>query len=82
MRAHKSLTAAGTLAAASAIALILGGCSYDYFQRTDRVSHSAGDAVKANLERETVNPSPKSSNSTGGLGKNGEVSPTPIPPGD
>ena len=60
---------------AAAIALALGGCSYDYLQRTDRVGYSAGDAVKANLERETLDPAKGSAYSTKGLGKNGVVVP-------
>lgn len=67
-----------TLAAARAAALlavlsVLAGCTYDYLQRTDRVSYSAGDAVKANLARETANPAKGSMYSTKGLGKNGVV---------
>jgi hypothetical protein len=59
----------------AAIALTLGGCTYDYLQRTDKVGYSAGDAVKANLERETADPSRDSSYSTKGLGKDGPVVP-------
>ena len=71
-------------AAALAAALaLLGGCTYDYLQRSDKVAYSAGDAVKANLERQTINPSRGSSTSTKGLGKNGSVietdTPTPTP---
>lgn len=51
----------------------LGGCAYDYVQRTDRVAYSAGDAVKANLERETTNPSHAAQYDTKGLGRNGNV---------
>ena len=43
-----------TASAAIALALALGGCAYDYLQHTDRVSYSAGDAVKANLEAQTI----------------------------
>ena len=49
---HNALRAAAVLALLSALA----GCAYDYRQRTDRVGYSAGDAVKANLARETTNP--------------------------
>jgi hypothetical protein len=56
-----------------ALSLALGGCAYDYTQRTDRVAYSAGNAVKANLERETVNPTSASRYSTKGLGRNGMV---------
>ena len=36
------------VAAAIALLAVLGGCSYDYMQRTDRVGYSAGNAVRAN----------------------------------
>lgn len=63
------------LVLAALLALPLGGCAYDYMQRIDRVSYSAGNAVHANIERETRNPSSKSKTSTKGLGKNGPVVP-------
>ena len=53
----------------------MGGCSYDYEQHTDRVAYSAGDAVRANLEAETVNPYKRSVYRTGGLGADGNVIP-------
>jgi hypothetical protein len=59
----------------AATALVLGGCTYDYLQRTDKVGYSAGDAVKANLERETLDPSKSSAYSTKGLGADGDVVP-------
>ena len=59
--------------AAVAAALLLGGCAYDYVQRSDRVAYHAGDAVKANLERETLRPTSKSRYSTDGIGKNGAI---------
>ena len=58
----------------------LAGCTYDYRQRTDRVGYSAGDAVKANLARETTNPAKASMYSTKGLGKNGVVGTAPAAP--
>jgi hypothetical protein len=63
----------------SALALTLSGCTYDYIQRTDRVSYSAGDAVRANLERETINPSKGSMKVTTGLGKDGIRDGSPAP---
>ena len=39
------------------------------------MGYSAGDAVKANLEAQTMNPSKDSAYSTKGLGKNGYVAP-------
>lgn len=64
------------LGAALALALpALAGCGYDYMQRSDRVAFSQGNAVKANLERETTDPSKATSYSTKGLGKNGRVIP-------
>lgn len=61
------------LAATAALTLLLSGCAYDYMQRTDRVGYSAGNAVKANLERETTNPSSDTRYVTTGLGKDGAV---------
>lgn len=68
----RALAAAGL---AGLLASSLGGCAYDYMQRTDRVAYSSGDAVKANLERETTDPSRNATYSTKGLGKNGLVLP-------
>ena len=62
-------------ALALVLATLLGGCTYDYSQHTDTVAYSAGDAVKANLALQTINPSKKSMNNTDGLGKDGN---TPI----
>lgn len=59
----------------AAVTLALGGCAYDYLQHTDRVGYNAGDAVKANLEAETIDPGKK--DGVGGLGKNGNVVPPP-----
>ncbi|MEO7223801.1 MAG: hypothetical protein ABIY37_15135 [Devosia sp.] len=53
------------------LALALSGCAYDYAQHSDQVAYSAGDAVKANLALQTIDPSKKSMNDTSGLGKNG-----------
>lgn len=61
------------VALAVAVSALLGGCSYDYLQHTDRVTYSAGDAVTANLERETTNPEKSSMYVTSGLGRNGPV---------
>ena len=59
------------------MASLVSGCaSYDYLQRTDRISYHAGDAVNANLERETFDPSSASMYDTGGLGANGSVIPS------
>ena len=58
------------------LALLLSGCGYDYMDHSDRVAYSAGDAVKANLEAETINPTKRSMYSTKGLGRNGFVDPS------
>ena len=55
------------------LAASLGGCTYDYLQRTDRVAYSAGDAVRYNIEQQTTNPSHRRQYVTTGLGKNGYV---------
>jgi hypothetical protein len=61
------------LAAVAMAALSLGACAYDYLQHTDRVAYSAGDAVKANLEAGTANPSKASMGNVEGLGRDGPV---------
>jgi hypothetical protein len=69
-----------TLAAVATMALaqLLSGCSYDYLQHSDRIAYSDGNAVKANLESETIDPARRSMNSTKGLGKNGYVDPATL----
>lgn len=68
------MTRLGFLLAGTAV-LVLGGCTYDYLQRSDRVGYSAGDAVKANIAAQTIDPA--TSTSTKGLGKDGYVEPKP-----
>ncbi len=74
------MTARRALIGSSAFILmasLVGGCAdYDYLQHTDRISFRAGNAVKANLERETFDPSNGSMYDTSGLGKNGSVMPS------
>ena len=41
-------------------------------------TYSAGNAVKANLEAQTIDPSKKSMYKTKGLGKDGLVIPAPV----
>lgn len=62
-------------ALAAVLGALLGGCTYDYLQHTDRVAYSAGDAVKANLESETISPSKESMYDSSGLGQDGAVAP-------
>jgi len=76
MRARRTLAAMRLSGLAAAAALVLGGCSYDYMQHTDRVTYGAGDAVQANLESETIDPEKASNDKTSGLGQNGEVDPS------
>jgi hypothetical protein len=61
------------------LTLPLGGCAYDYLQRTDRVGYSAGNAVRANIEQQTIDPSHGSMYDTDGLGKDGSVLPPTAP---
>lgn len=69
------MTRLALLLSAGTAVLVLGGCAYDYMQRTDRVGYSAGDAVKANIAAQTIDPAKGSAYSTKGLGKNGYVPP-------
>ena len=64
-----------TAAGAGLLALLLGACSYHYLQHSDRIGFRSGDAVRANLERETDDPSHRLVYDTKGLGKNGSVQP-------
>jgi len=69
------MTRLALIIGSAAAALALSGCAYDYLQRTDKVGYSAGDAVKANMAAQTINPARDSAYSTGGLGKDGYVKP-------
>ncbi|HTJ57247.1 MAG TPA: hypothetical protein VL418_06770 [Devosiaceae bacterium] len=51
------------------------GCTYDYLANSDRIAYSAGDAVHANLEQQTINPSGRAMYVTKGLGQDGVVLP-------
>lgn len=57
------------------LAVMLGACTYDHLNRSDRITFAGGNAVRANLERETTDPSNASKFALGGLGKNGFVIP-------
>lgn len=73
MSARHLLTVSAALVLMTAVT---AGCArYDYLARTDRISYHAGDAVKANLERQTIDPSNGLMYDTTGLGKNGSVIP-------
>jgi hypothetical protein len=67
------------LACGAVLAVSLSGCTYDYLQNTDRVGYHAGDAVKANLLSETINPTKASMYDKSGLGKDGNVIPPASP---
>lgn len=69
------LALAKVLTLVASLAVVLSGCSYDYLSHDERVSYRAGNAVKANLERETIDPSAKTYKKTSGLGSNGNVMP-------
>lgn len=77
MSRRRRLSGLVATAIGAGMALLLSGCAYDYLQHTDRVGYSAGDAVKANLAQETINPSKHSMYLKGGLGKNGQVADKP-----
>jgi hypothetical protein len=68
------------VAAGVGLALLPAGCAYDYLQHTDRIAYKAGDAVHANLESETIDPSKRTMYSKRGLGKDGAVIPADAEP--
>ena len=80
MSRRKLLVAIRLAALATPLALLLSGCSYDYLQHSDRIAYSAGDAVNANLESETINPSKRSMYTIWGLGRNGVIAPPAAAP--
>lgn len=61
--------------AAIGMLVLLSACSFDYRNRLDRVTLAGGNAVKANLEMQTIDPTKDSQYRTKGLGKNGVVIP-------
>lgn len=68
-------------AAAALLGLALAGCSSaDYLNHRDRVTLAGGDAVRANLERETANPFRASRYRIDGLGADGGVIPAEAAP--
>jgi len=67
------------IAGAAILAALASGCTYDSLNRSDRLTLAAGNAVRANLERSTINPTKKSMYQTGGLGRDGNVIPDPDP---
>jgi hypothetical protein len=75
MTARKSIA----VIAAVTLTLFVGGCAYDYLQHTDKIAYNSGDAVRANIEGQTIDPDV--STSTKGLGKNGktDTAGTPTP---
>ena len=80
MKRHLLLRGLVASGVAVSLALSTSACTYDYLQHTDRVGYSAGNAVKANLEDETTNPSKRSMYTKSGLGRNGAM-PEPGVPG-
>lgn len=70
------------LAIVTGTAVLISGCSYDYMQTTDRVAYSAGDAVRANIARETTNPSSNNMNDVSNLGSDGIVVPVQAAPAE
>jgi hypothetical protein len=54
----------------------LAGCTFDYLNNLDRISLAGGNAVQANLEQSTINPSHRRSYKTEGLGAQGNVIPS------
>lgn len=61
------------IALAAAACLLTAGCTYDYLQRGDAVGYDHGNAVRANIEAQTEDPSNDAMYDTSGLGKNGAV---------
>ncbi len=53
------------------LTLVVSACNMVYLSNSDRITQGAGNAVKANLEGQTVNPSSDEQYDVSGLGQNG-----------
>lgn len=76
---HPGAVRVAVIAGAVTLAALVSGCNYDAMNHSDRITLAAGNAVRANLERSTINPTKSSMYQTGGLGRNGNVIPSPAP---
>lgn len=65
----------GKVIVLASLTVTLAACTYDQLNRSDRITFAGGNAVRANIERETANPSKPSMFAIGGLGKDGVVIP-------
>jgi len=73
MIAKKTFMVLKNLMLVGGMSLVLSGCNLAYLANSDRVTQGGGNAVKANLEAQTINPSSASQYDVSGLGKNGSV---------
>ncbi len=62
--------------------LIVSACDPTYLANSDRITQGAGDAVKANLEGQTIDPSSDEQYDVTGLGEDGGVIPPAAEGGD
>jgi len=66
----------------ASLTLIVSACDLTYLANSDRITQGAGDAIKANLEGQTIDPSSDEQYDVSGLGKNSGVIPPPVEGGD
>ncbi|MCF6328120.1 MAG: hypothetical protein L3J21_12675 [Devosiaceae bacterium] len=62
----------------ASLTLIISACNPAYLSNSDRITQGAGNAVKANLEGQTIDPSSDEQYDVSGLGKDGGVIPPPV----
>jgi len=73
----KSVALLKTTAIVASLTLIVSACNPAYLANSDRITEGAGNAVQANLEGQTIDPSSDEQYDVSGLGKDGAVLPPP-----
>jgi len=81
MRMMKSVAILKSTIIIASLTLMVSACDPTYLANSDRITQGAGNAVKANLEGQTIDPSSDEQYDVTGLGKNGGVLPPPAEPG-
>ncbi len=66
----------------ASLTLIVSACDPTYLANSDRITQGGGNAVKANLEAQTIDPSSDEQYDVSGLGKDGSMWLPPVDGGD
>ena len=80
MSAMKSKTMLKSVIVVGSLSLLLSGCDLTYLTNSDQITPGAGNAVNANIEGQTIDPSSDAQYNVHGLGADGSVVPPPENP--